>query len=64
MSKPANYLSETQAAIMLGLKAKALRVYVCDEKKAREPYKHIRHKSITRDVVLYSKTDIEEILGS
>ena len=64
MSEPANYINEIIAAAMLDLKPKALRVYVCDEKKAKEPFKHIRHKTITPDVVLYSKTDIKAILGS
>lgn len=63
MAKPANYMKESEAAAMLGVKPKTLRVYVYNEKKQKEPFKFIRYKKLTRDVVLYSKTDIEAILN-
>lgn len=63
MAKAANYMSEPEAASLLGLKPKTLRVYVYNEKKQKEPFKFIRYKKLNRDTVIYSRTDIEMILN-
>ncbi|HEU4903198.1 MAG TPA: hypothetical protein VFT06_10410 [Flavisolibacter sp.] len=63
MSKPANYMHEQEAAEMLRIAPKTLRVYVYGEKKKKMPYQTIRYKKLNRDVVVYSKSDIEAILN-
>lgn len=59
----ANYMAEEEAAKLLRLNHKTLRVYVYNAKRKKEPFCRIRYKKLNRDTVLYSKKDVEQILN-